>query len=500
MRYLLLMIAAQVTVPHLCAQSKYFDTKLEYGSYTVGFKTILTYDLSRPAIAEQSNNEKSGRFLQVNVWYPAKKTALEPMQFREYLNLLPFQTSRNVKDHNRLAEKQFFTNVAGLKGDTAILKKHFAALINSKMKAVKNAVIAGGSFPLVIFPDYANNQNILCEYLASHGYIILSTPFKGTYSSVFEYSVAGIESAIADLQFALSVARKELPVKQTFALMGLGIGATVALGLQMRNPDVAGIISLEGGITTGFEFNLIRKSPYFDNARINKPMLVIHAPHPDVKPALTDAYKYADRWLVSFPQSAEFYFLNYGIWETTMHGILGRAPGDTKRSFEAAAAYVLHFLNTVYKETGFSPLKIDTALAAATYKQAVVLPPSVNELITMIDKEGVAASAKLYTERKTKDPEPIPFSSFFHVAEHLIGGKDFLKGAEWTGLFAEAFPLSCVPWFLSGRCQLELNNRTVAKEYYKKALALLADDKMLNADEKNYYKPAIEKRIRELNG
>jgi hypothetical protein len=500
MRYLILSFAMQGVVLFLNAQSNYFDTKLEFGTYPVGFKTLLTYDLSRPAVAEQNSSEKGGRFMQVNVWYPAKKIVASAMNFREYINLLSLQTEKNVYNSFSSAEKQFFTNTAELKGDTILLRKHFIALAHSKTKAFKNAPTAEGAFPLVIFSDFASNQSIICEYLASHGYIVLSTPLKGTYKAGFDYSIAGVESGIADLQFALSVVRKEFRVKQSFTVMGLGIGATVALGLQMRNPDVCGVISLEGGITTGFEFNLIRQSPYFNNERIDKPILVIHAPHPDVKPELTDAYKYADRWLINFPQNSEFYFLNFGIWEATMKGIIGKAPGDTKTSFEAASVYVLHFLNTVSKKDKFLPLNFDRSIAAATYKQAVPIPPSVKELIASIENEGVVPSENLYKRRKEKDPEPVPFTSFYQVAEHLIVQRDFSNAADWTALFKEAFPSSAIPWVMSGRCQLELNNKAIAKEYYEKALSLLPGDDTLSQGEKDYYRPVIEKRIETLKG
>ena len=499
MRCLLLIIAAQLAVPLVYSQPDYFATDLQYGNYPVGFKTIFTYDLSRHAVAEQNDNEKQGRFMQINIWYPAKKTNAVPLKFGKYIDLLPQQSGKITRDVETLAEKQFFNNTAELKGDTVLLRKHFNALAKSKTKAFSNAPVANGSFPLVMFSDYPNSQSILCEYLASHGYIVVTAPVKGTYATAFEYSIGGIESGISDLQFALSIVRKEFQVKQSFTVMGLGIGATVALGLQMRNPDVAGMISLEGGITTGFEFNLIRQSPYFNNERINKPMLVIHAPHPDVKPELTDAYKYTDRWLVNIPQSSEFYFLNYGIWESAMPGILGKAPGDTKASFEAAANYVLHFLSTIYKHERFSPLTIDQKIAITVYKESVPVPPDFHELIALAERQGVAVIEKLYNERREKDSEAIPFSSFYRVAEHFIVQKNFSIGAEWTALFAKAFPSSAVPWFMSGRCQLELNNKIAAKEFYEKALALLPGDVMLEEAEKNAYRPAIEKRIRELS-
>jgi hypothetical protein len=502
-KHLQFLIAIQFSVLLLHAQSNYFNNNLHYGKYYVGFKTIYTHDLSRAAVAEQPANQKKGRFMQVNIWYPAKHPGTaKPMQYKEYIDLLAFQTSKEVKNATAIATKQFFNNVAELKGDTSLLRKHFAILSESKTKAYKNAGAATGSFPLVIYSDYASNQNILCEYLASHGYIVVSTPMKGTYSAGFDYFIAGIESGVADLQFALAITRKEFPVRQSFAIMGLGITATTALGLQMRNPDAAGVISLEGGITTTFEFDLIRKSNYFDITRINKPILVIHAPHPDVKPELTNAYKYADRWLISFPQSSEFYFLNYGVWEAAMKGILGKAPGDTRSGFESASMYVLNYLNTIFndKEKRFVSLNVSEAIARPSFKKGVPLPPSVDELVSIFIEKGIDEVKDIYKERKQADPEPFSFTTFYKVAEHLLGQKDFSRAAAWTSLFAEAFPFAAAPWFMSGRCQLELNNKKLAKDYYHKALTLLAGDKELSGAEKDFYKPIIEKRITELEG
>ena len=67
---------------------------LESGPYRVGYRTIFTYDLSRPSITVDAEGRavdppQRGRQMQISVWYPAVKTARQSfMRFEEYVYLL----------------------------------------------------------------------------------------------------------------------------------------------------------------------------------------------------------------------------------------------------------------------------------------------------------------------------------------------------------------------------------------------------------------------------
>lgn len=505
MKGLLLFILAHAYCIHLFSQQNLFANSLQHGKYPVGFKTILTYDKSRPAVAEQPPGKRGGRFMQINVWYPAKPSASELMQYEVYVHLLASQTHAfSGAGLSSISKQAFFARNAELGADTGLLAGNYMGLIKSKTKAQKNVVVATGKFPVLIYPDFATTQSILCEYLASHGYIVASTPMKGTYSVNFDLGISGVETEISDLQFVLATVREQFPVMAQFAVMGLGIHASAALGLQMRNEDVAAMISLEGGITTQFEFGLIRKSPYFNLERINKPMLIIHAPHRDVKPELTDVYKYADRWLVGFPQSSEYYFLNYGIWEGSMKGILGKAPGNTRLSSEWAAGYVLHFLDHIFKkDTKADDFKLDNkapaGLLSTSFRKRIAPPPSMGELMQVYDKKGIEGLKEIYEKQKQADQYPFSSAAFYTVGQQLMAEREYEKALQWIALFKETYPSAAAPWFMSGRCEMELGNRAIAKTQYLKALEMLNGDGELTCTEKEYYKPIIENRIKELS-
>lgn len=312
---------------------------LVYGQYAVGFKTIQTIDYTRAPFSVGSKIPNSaGRPMQLHIWYPAVKTTLVPMLYRDYL-ALRFPQTQAIK-------AGFMQSVAELGGDTSLFQPIYPQLLQSKTLARKEAKIAPGQFPLLLFPDQVHLQHHLCEYLASWGFIVVSAGIQGTFSSPMEYTAAGIETGVADLEFALGYLRKNYPVKRHFAAMGIGFSATLALALQMRNPEMQAMISLEGGITTPFEEALIQRTPYFDLKRVTAPLLVIHAPHPDVKPELVDKYKYAERIFQSYPQSSEFYFLNFGLWERHLKNILPKANhGNTWQSFAQAAQSIQWFLH-----------------------------------------------------------------------------------------------------------------------------------------------------------
>lgn len=350
-----------------------FQSDLTYGKYPVGFKAVQTIDYTR-ATLQPAANQSVGRAMQLYIWYPAEKANTTPLLYRDYLTHR-FRQPQAIK-------AGFFQSVAELGGDTTLFQPVYAKMIQSKTKAYREAKIAPGQFPLVIFPDQVHLQNILCEYLASCGFIVVSPLIQGPFTVPMQYDPAGVETAVADLQFALGYLRKNFPVQRDFAAMGLGFNATLALALQMRNPEVKAMVSLEGGITTTFEEGLIQRSPYYNLERCTAAMLVIHAPHPDVKPELVNKYKYADRVFQFYPQSSEFYFLNFGLWERHLPNILPKANrGNTWQSFTYAAQSIQWFLHWKLKQDEkakmalFNPNEAKD-IVSTSLKAAAVLPPN----------------------------------------------------------------------------------------------------------------------------
>ncbi|MBA4056127.1 MAG: hypothetical protein C0490_15540 [Marivirga sp.] len=491
----------------------YFKTSLKQGPYKVGFKAGVHYDLGRPPIKGQFTAFQQGRAIHISVWYPSTTKANHPaMMFSEYMDEISRMVNPKEVTKRTRTESIGQMNVllSQLGGDSSLLKKHLAPLLNSSTHAFRNAAIHSGSFPILMYPESPHLNNILSEYLASYGYIVVSVSRHGTTTPEFEWqTVRGIETLVQDCQFALAVVRKEFKsAGQGLAVMGTGMNASAGLAWMMRNPTINALISLEGGILTGYEYGLIQKSPYFNITEVTRPMLVIHSPHESVKPDYINHYKYADRYMLSLPYMREFYYLNFGIWEKTIPGILGLAPGDTKSGFEWMARYTLGFLDWKLKMGEHGKILFETSpegngvpadLMDSSVKYAIEVPLTEAELLTMKDQEGFNAMLQEVEKSIKQDTAAYGFETYVSIGEKLIAAQQYKEGTEWAEVFRRIFPKSVYGYTMAGRCYIALEKKENALAMYSNALNLLATDSYVNPSDKPQLKERIEQRLQQLS-
>ena len=500
-------------VTGVCLGQSYFQTKLDPGPYKVGFKAGVHFDIGRPPLKEQFAAYRGGRAVHLSVWYPAKPKNNHPkMMYAEYVDELSRMINPQdvTKKTRTKSSQQMSLNLSQLGGDSMILKKHLPALLAENVNAYKNAAYLGESFPIVIYPENPNLNNILSEYLASYGYIVVSVSRHGTLDADFEWqNVRGIETLVQDCQFALTVIKKEFKIKDdNVAVMGTGMNASGGLAWMMRNPLIDALVSLEGGILTGYEYGLIQKSPYFDINRVDRPILCMHSPHESVDPKLIEHYKYADRCMISLPQMREFYYLNFGVWEKTMPGILGTAPGDTKLGFEWMARYTLFFLDWKLKEgyhgkTFFEARPEDhgipPGLLEVSFIPGLDVPPTLTELLALNLTDGFQKMLEEVKKYQQQDSSAFAFETYTAIGQQLLTEKKFEDGAKWATNFQDFFPTAASAYTIAGRCYLELGKKTDAIAMYSNALRLLPSDNYLQPSDKDYLKGAIENRLKQLS-
>jgi hypothetical protein len=482
--------------------------ELKPGPHAVGYRTVFTYDLSRPPL-DGAGEAAPGRQMQINVWYPARaRRGQQTMPFGRYVGLLfrevDFAARRGVTP-KQLAEK-FMENPAELGGDASALAPHVESLLRAETAAVEDAPPAAGRFPLVVFPAYRTpaTQSIMCEYLASHGFVVASTGLKGTHESEFDAGLSGLETIVADVLFVVGELNASPSVdRKRLALVGVGVAASGGLALHMRHPGVGALVSLDGGIPTPFEDRLLKRTPYYDLAAVRAPVLAIHAPHPNVNPAFFDQYRYAARHLVHFPRMSEFHFLNYGMMERFAPNLIGRPPGDTKAGFEWAARYVLHFLEG-YLNGDAASLEflrrapeangVPPGLAAATTKPAAKPAPTLPELKALFRGGGMAGVVALYRELKRDDAQPFSQEKFVDFYNWL----SYRRDPEWKArrelalLRVDSYPDSSRAHFTLAQVAVQLKDGELARKHFNEALRLLPSD----ADPA--LEPATRRRIEEV--
>ncbi len=468
---------------------------LEPGRYAVGFRQLLLRDSSRPALAAEDGARVTsvpGRQMQIAIWYPARPTAQRSMVYGEYIDRLGQELDFGPIDDakRRLAVREFMELPAGLGGDTTALCRALPRLRGISTAAHLDAPPVPGRFPLVLFQEYRApaSNSILAEYLASYGYVVVSPTLKGTYDAAPETSDRGLETHVADLRFVLS-AVDSLPfvALDRISALGVGIAASGALALQMRTPAVRALVSLEGGITTALELGLLAATPYYDVASVRVPMLAITAPHPSVDAARLDVFRYAPRHLVHFPRMGEFWFLNFGMLEREVPGIIGAPPGDVGSGFEWGARWVRTFLDAYIRSdanalamlaSGRSPAGAPDGLFTVASREALPPPPTVAELKQILERGGVQAVDSLIDQRRRADSQPIP-NDYFAAVSSWLGN----TGRDRTGAARHALAVrraSLYPRSARARLALGLSavsrDSSLARTELTEALRLLPDD------------------------
>jgi hypothetical protein len=135
------------------------------GPYPVGLKVVDQYDRSRAYPASSKNMSKSpvgddARPLQTLIWYPSLRSTGKPM---------------TVGDYTQLADTEIHFDAPHPE------QNRWRSLLKTSSEiplwAVRDAKPAKGHYPVLIYAPSGSSvswENAdLCEYLASHGYVIL---------------------------------------------------------------------------------------------------------------------------------------------------------------------------------------------------------------------------------------------------------------------------------------------------------------------------------------
>lgn len=138
------------------------------GPFPVGVRDDLYMDTSREALAWRGcGQETCPRPIKVSIWYPAARAEGEPMKLIDFLEVTAGTLDRVIGD--------LVGELGGTPPDVDIADKELAALRNAPLRA--------GRYPLVVFSHGAGGvrfQSIfLTEYLASHGFIVISPDHEG---------------------------------------------------------------------------------------------------------------------------------------------------------------------------------------------------------------------------------------------------------------------------------------------------------------------------------
>jgi len=137
--------------------------------------------------------------------------------------------------------------------------------LNDSLWAVRDATALNEKFPLVIYaPSFSamSWDNVdLCEYLASHGYVVLSSTDLGATARVMTNDLEGIDAQARDISFLIGYART-LPNgdMSEIAEAGFSWGGISNLFAAARDNRIDALVALDGSMRyypgVGEEFGL----------------------------------------------------------------------------------------------------------------------------------------------------------------------------------------------------------------------------------------------------
>lgn len=204
----------------------------------------------KPGPHQVGYRQLQGRTGVVHTWYPAAESK-EVLRFSDYAGSSGTQL-------------RAFLNRVGLSGPT------IDSLFSSRLFASSSPLPAPGVFPLVLIA-HGNGQDvvdqvILCEYLASLGFVVAAPPSPTLRLPMEREDQVGAfaEMQASDLDDAMGIVAKTLPVDRArVGIVGHSFGARAALLLVMRQPEIDAIASLDGGIGTNTAVEHFRRTTSF---------------------------------------------------------------------------------------------------------------------------------------------------------------------------------------------------------------------------------------------
>ncbi len=299
--------------------------ELTPGEWAVGFHQEVLLDPARSYDPPFAHGER-GRPLVVETWYPAQVGSGAEMTVGRYLEV-PASDSITAGLRERLqrytdetfAREVFGQERAYLEDDerrsVEELRREpvFARVGAERVASSRGLILAHAGLGGV-----ASDNFVLYEYLASRGYVVISSSFLSADAGYLTIAWEP-ETSIGDLDLLLRHARSEAP-GEPLAVVGHSWGAQAALIYAMVNPEVDAVVSIDSTIENGrwFEqgdarywFGQIEGSFYEPRRlRLRMPALLLSGPEPVAD--FYDGMVHSERALLEVPTLEHDQFVSHG--------------------------------------------------------------------------------------------------------------------------------------------------------------------------------------------
>lgn len=393
MKTIILLTLVLFQVYFVKGQTSLKEINLKNGAYNVGFKHYTTIDSTRTyQIHNEFNNQFINRPIPISLWYPAKfgDKIYKQLTVLDYLKI--FKEEKEWKNLPNEFLLDWFPDLV----DTPQNRAH----ISEKVNALANAKFLEGKFPVVVYaPSYqaSSIENfVLFEYLASNGFVVISSPSRGTDTRWLEGGATkDMETQSRDVEFLLKEIHKyEYIDFDRIALMGFSFGGLSNAITVMKNKKISALVSLDG--TERYNYPVLEKSPYFNLDKFNIPY--IHFAQKDIpeevlisdkipaelnyKFQLYDSLKYSNIYSYKFYDLTHSYFSSIGVLFAYRDKRQDKSDDKIMASYKLLSEHTLQFLNATLKNEENAKEFIENSLDKNNISENLVSKKIKKSLVT----------------------------------------------------------------------------------------------------------------------
>jgi len=298
---------------------------------------------------------------------------------------------------------------------------------------VKDASPTPGLFPVLIYaPSFnapAHENSDMLEFLASNGYIVISSADVGAHDRRMTHDLDGVEAQRGDISFLIGYART-LPQADMshIAVAGFSWGGISNFFAAARDSRIGALISLDG--SARYAPKLVADSGYVRPKDITIPILFFRqGPWPSLEDAsrdhrLTEApnvlnelthadlYNIHMYWMyhADFSSTAQ---RNPAYWKNNKRDVDCSRP-VANESYNWVARYVLNFLDAYFKQDAgaqeflkHTPVEngAPARLFKVEYRPASGFAPTLVAFRAEVGKRGFDHVNDVYTAFKAANPD-----------------------------------------------------------------------------------------------
>jgi dienelactone hydrolase len=267
-------LAASVATAPAASRGSELWKGLKRGPFEVGVAIRHERDPDRLFGAQNAP-----RPIQMLVWYPASPTeGKTPVTYENYFisaaTEIVFSTTKTEYDRRHIQEVRDMVRTSGASEEL------FDRQIARSTWAIADAIPATGVFPLLIYAPGLSGKSfqnvVLCEFLASHGFVVAASPSVGPRSRDMPQTLDGIQAQIDDIQFVMkTMARIRYVNAGKIGLVGYSWGGMTALLASMSDGGaIRAVAALDPHLMAKNGHELARTAPGYAPEDLHIPVML----------------------------------------------------------------------------------------------------------------------------------------------------------------------------------------------------------------------------------